>query len=155
MQPIERFLNTGCITSNMVFKEGNIPWNKELKGIHLSPKSEFTTERTIGKNNVNWKGKEVGYWGLHMWIRRHKSKLENCEKCNKKGYLHLANISKEYKRDINDYKWLCVSCHAKYDKKGLNRKINIFFEDNFSRLSKELKNNILNGIKLYGYLKVF
>lgn len=25
----------------MAFKKGNIPWNKNLKGIHLSPKSEF------------------------------------------------------------------------------------------------------------------
>jgi len=39
--------------------------------------------------------------------------------------------------------------------KELNRKINVFFEKNFSRLIKELKNNILNGIKLRGYLKVF
>lgn len=42
----------------------------------------------------------------------------------------------------------------KYEK-ALNRKISIFFEENFSRLSKELKNNILNGIVLKGYLKVF
>jgi len=42
----------------------------------------------------------------------------------------------------------------KYEKM-LNRKINIFFEDAFNKLSKELKNNIINGIKLDGYLKVF
>ena len=39
--------------------------------------------------------------------------------------------------------------------KYLNRKINIFFSDSFSRMSKELKNNIINGIILKGYLKVF
>jgi len=39
--------------------------------------------------------------------------------------------------------------------KILNRKINLFFEDNFSRLGKELKNNILNGAILRGYLTVF
>lgn len=39
--------------------------------------------------------------------------------------------------------------------KALNRKITLFFEENFSRLSKELKNNILNGIILRGYIKVF
>ncbi len=37
----------------------------------------------------------------------------------------------------------------------LKRKINIFFSDNFNNLSKELKNNMLNGIILKGYLKVF
>src|SRR3989344_2958987 len=41
-----------------------------------------------------------------------------------------------------------------YEKK-LNRKINLFFEENFSRLSGELKNNIINGTVLNGYLKVF
>ncbi len=43
---------------------------------------------------------------------------------------------------------------SSYEKK-LNRKINLFFEENFSRLSKELKNNVINGIILKGYLKVF
>ena len=42
----------------------------------------------------------------------------------------------------------------KYEKL-LNRKISLFFEENFSRLNNELKNNILNGIILKGYIKVF
>jgi len=42
----------------------------------------------------------------------------------------------------------------KYEK-ILNRKISLFFEEDFSKLSKELKNNILNGIVLKGYMKVF
>ncbi|MEK6940833.1 MAG: ArsR family transcriptional regulator [Nanoarchaeota archaeon] len=43
---------------------------------------------------------------------------------------------------------------SSYEKK-LNRKISLFFEKNFSRLSSELKNNIINGMILKGYLKVF
>lgn len=39
--------------------------------------------------------------------------------------------------------------------KAINRKINLFFNENFNSLSKELRNNIINGIILYGYLKVF
>ena len=42
----------------------------------------------------------------------------------------------------------------KYEKL-LNRKISLFFEENFSKLNPELKNNILNGIIIKGYLKVF
>jgi predicted nucleotidyltransferase len=42
----------------------------------------------------------------------------------------------------------------KYEKL-LNRKINLFFKRNFNDLSNELKNNIINGIKLYGFLKVY
>ncbi len=42
----------------------------------------------------------------------------------------------------------------KYEK-ILKRKISLFFGEDFSRLSKELKNNILNGVIIKGYLKVF
>jgi len=42
----------------------------------------------------------------------------------------------------------------KYEKQ-LKRKINIFFNSEFNKLSKELKNNILNGVILSGYFKVF
>lgn len=42
----------------------------------------------------------------------------------------------------------------KYEK-ILKRKINLFFEENFSKLSNELKNNMINGVILKGYLKVF
>jgi predicted nucleotidyltransferase len=37
----------------------------------------------------------------------------------------------------------------------LTREISIHFKEHFNDLSKELKNNILNGTKLYGYLKIF
>lgn len=39
--------------------------------------------------------------------------------------------------------------------KYLKRKINTFFSVNFNKLSKELRNNIINGVILKGYLKVF
>ncbi|MFH1590276.1 MAG: hypothetical protein ABIB43_06940 [archaeon] len=42
---------------------------------------------------------------------------------------------------------------SKYEKE-LNRHINLFFEKNFDKLSEELKQNIVNGDKLKGYLKV-
>ena len=42
----------------------------------------------------------------------------------------------------------------KYEKM-INRKIQLFFAENINKLPKELRNNILNGMKLSGYLKVF
>ncbi len=42
---------------------------------------------------------------------------------------------------------------SKYEKE-LKRKINIFFEKNFDKLSEELKQNIINGDKLKGYLRI-
>ncbi|MCK4555662.1 MAG: nucleotidyltransferase domain-containing protein [Candidatus Aenigmarchaeota archaeon] len=42
----------------------------------------------------------------------------------------------------------------KFEKK-LKRKISPFFSSDFNKLSDELKNNIINGLILKGYLKVF
>ena len=39
--------------------------------------------------------------------------------------------------------------------KNLGKKINFIFSDSFDKLSKELRNNIINGIMLKGYLKAF
>jgi hypothetical protein len=63
------------------------------------------------EKHPQWKGNDVGYGALHKWISKNKPKPELCEECNKKKLLELANISGEYKRDINDYRWLCRKCH--------------------------------------------
>lgn len=42
----------------------------------------------------------------------------------------------------------------KYEK-ILKRKISILFESDFKIISAELKNNIINGIRLYGFLRAF
>ena len=42
---------------------------------------------------------------------------------------------------------------TKYEKK-INRKINLLFEQNINNLSKELRNNIINGVVLYGFIKI-
>ena len=42
---------------NGQFKKGDEPWNKNMKGIHLSPHSEFKSgEQHTGKNHPSWKG---------------------------------------------------------------------------------------------------
>ena len=38
---------------------------------------------------------------------------------------------------------------------ALNRTINPLFSENFNKLSKELKNNIINGTILKGYIKIY
>lgn len=73
-----------------------------------------------GEKNGYWKGDKVGYAGVHLWIRRRKIKPKVCEKCKKEKRLDLSNVSGKYKRDVNDYRYLCKSCHSKYD--GYNLK---------------------------------
>jgi len=55
------------------------------------------------------------YKNLHAWVRRHKPKSIMCEMCRDNPAVELANISDEYKKDIDDYLWLCTSCHHKFD----------------------------------------
>ena len=60
-----------------------------------------------------------------------------------KSDIDLFVESKEKKIEVSRYE------------KTFKRKINLYFESNFNKLPEELKNNILNGQILRGYLKVF
>jgi hypothetical protein len=97
------------------------------KKLRLGLKGTFISEETkkkFGKSNEKhplWKGDKVSYSGLHLWVKRHKPCLfycENCKKAKEEYELELSNISGEYKRDINDYEYLCVRCHNDKDKVG-------------------------------------
>lgn len=84
---------------------------KIKKGQHLSPRTEFKK----GLIPHNYKGDEVGIAALHSWAKRKLDKPVNCQHCGKERRLHLANKDHEYKRNLTDWLWLCVSCHFKYD----------------------------------------
>lgn len=69
--------------------------------------------------SAHWKGDEVGYSGLHQWVKRQLGTPNTCEHCKKSGLsskaIHWANKSQQYKRDLSDWIRLCASCHKKYD----------------------------------------
>lgn len=114
------------------FPIGHEPWNKDLKGIHLSSLTEFPKGHTPWnkdkpfyqireeKNNM-WKGDEAGYFAIHLWVTNRLGRPQLCEHCGtttaKK--FEWANKSHEYKRDLNDWIRLCVPCHKKYDKDSI------------------------------------
>ena len=76
-------------------------------------KTQIFKKINNGKNNAMWKGNKVKYRALHEWIQNHKPKSKICENCKINPPYELANISGEYKRDVNDFEWLCRSCHSK------------------------------------------
>jgi ribosomal protein L31 len=88
--------------------------------------SEYTKKRisesVSDEKHPFWKGDKVGYNALHGWIRRNKPKPIFCEECKKNKSKDLSNISGNYKRDINDYRYLCHSCHMKLDFKSIKEK---------------------------------
>ena len=84
-----------------------------------------------GEKNPMWKGKEVGYSALHIWVERQLGKPKKCENCgedNPKKRYEWSSKSREYKRDLKDWQRLCVPCHRNYDlniiKKGVNENRN-------------------------------
>ena len=81
-----------------------------------------SSQRHINEKNQNWKGNFVTYNPLHAWIRVRKPKPDLCEECQVRPPRDLSNISRKYKRDISDYRWLCRSCHMIYDGSSLGRK---------------------------------
>lgn len=105
------------------------------------------TRGLLESKNPMWKGNDVGYFSLHQWIKSRKGKPLFCEQCGVKPPLDLANKSGDYTRDLNDWAWLCRSCHMTID--GRLKKIH-------SSLSKRNKDRALtcqrvvsNGIVTY------
>lgn len=84
-------------------------------------KSLSTIFLISGERNSMWKN-NVGFSGIHSYILRHKSKLDECESCHRRCRLDLAfkddkagSKNKVYTRNVNDYHWLCRKCHMKRD----------------------------------------
>ena len=62
-------------------------------------------------------GTSMKYVSLHTWVRNQKGKPLFCSNSSSheaKRY-EWANISGRYRKDVNDYKSLCPSCHRKED----------------------------------------
>lgn len=80
------------------------------------------------QHHPHWKGNAVGYCGVHDWVRLRLPVFSNCSFCeipnriiiDKRGvarnYLHLANLSGTYKRELEDWTYLCPPCHSYHDK---------------------------------------
>ncbi len=94
---------------------------KRIKEGKIKVSHSKDTRLKMGKSKLNnknpmWKGEVVGITSsLHQWIKNHKPKPKFCEICKKNKPYDLANISGKYKRDINDFEWLCRKCHMKKD----------------------------------------
>lgn len=95
-------------TGRTHFSKGESPWNKGLQGVQ-------SDERHGG-----WKGNKVGYYALHAWIKRKLGKAKYClfaktlySDCSPS--FQWANISREYKRNLEDWMQLCVRHHKQYD----------------------------------------
>lgn len=97
--------------------------HKPLSEEHKKKLSLAKINSYFGENNPSWKGDKVGYYGLHCWVRKQLGKANHCEECGldkipdgMKRYFQWANKSHKYKRDLKDWKQMCIKCHKQYDK---------------------------------------
>jgi hypothetical protein len=82
-------MNSGC------FKKGNRPWNDGVKGIHLSPSTEFKKGEMFGKDHYSWKGGVqiikndcvYLYDGINKRVRRPKKLYEEAHGEIPKGWI--------------------------------------------------------------------
>lgn len=100
-----------------------LDWNKEKKGKSLKMEHKEKVIKSLnhqkGEFNNNWKGDQVGYGGLHDWVRDNLGTPSLCAHCGKtKGSFEWANVSGEYKRDLSDWIRLCIPCHDIFDDVG-------------------------------------
>ncbi len=90
------------------------PWTKSGKC-----KSCIKIDKCNGENNNYWKGDNASYSEKHKWIKRNYGKANKCENeicpVDNPRYFHWANLSGTYKREMSDWKQMCVSCHQKFD----------------------------------------
>lgn len=118
-------------------RKGKSPWNKGRSGIYTQEtinklkeshkglkQSDQTIEKRIskfkGEKHWKWSGSDIGYAGLHQWVKKELGSPSKCEFCAKIAYghsIHWANKSHEYKREKDDWIRLCVKCHSQYDRK--------------------------------------
>jgi len=122
----QRTCSHSCQMKGNKFRQGKVPTNP------------FKPGETSGENNVNWSGDEASYGAIHDWVSYHRGKPKKCEHCGitdpSKRY-EWANVSKEYKREIDDWIRLCKKCHYAYDD------IQSFKEWNKKKVRKKLSNN--------------
>ena len=92
------------------FQKGHKPWNKELKGIHLSEKSEFKKGEHTGDEHPSWKGGVqvisndcVYLWkGINKRIRRPREVYEKHYGKIPKGYIIWHIDGNKHNDDIEN-----------------------------------------------------
>jgi len=122
---------------------------KEKKGIYPTYKSN--------RDNELFKT----YKKLNLILRIKQSNLldDIYDSCQPNSVILFGSSSKGEDIEESDIDLFIQAKEKKLNlkkyEKVLKRKVTLFFQENFSKLSNELKNNILNGIVLRGYIKVF
>ena len=93
---------------------------QDLKGEARDRWREKVRRSKLGSKNPNWKGgvnrySFDTYGSLHRWIRSKLLRPKLCQNCGLRLAIDCANKSGEYKKETNDWWWLCRRCHMALD----------------------------------------
>jgi len=92
-------------------------------------KNYFYGKHFFGENHPQWKGDDIGYIGIHVWLHKKLKKPKECVYCGEDiKPIEWASISHKAKRDLDDFIPLCRSCHHVYDDIASKRQ-----RDNYGR----------------------
>lgn len=109
------------------FKKGHQPWNAGTGKFADCIVCGKSYREQPNKKNLHCSvacreitiGDDIGYGGLHDWVRRILGRPKMCEMCgfysDNPKLLNWANKTGDYKRDVNDWIRLCRKCHHRYD----------------------------------------
>lgn len=92
-------------------------------------RTELRGGSMIGEKNPQWRGENVGIKALHDWVTTHKPKSELCEVCEQRQPQDLASIGHTYNRNLDEWRWLCRSCHMMVDIANGDRKVRDYTRD--------------------------
>jgi len=130
-----------CLTCNKIIenpRKGQIYCNQECYSKSPKLKEQAKKSKLIKDNSIptyeERYGKEKAEGikqkhseSIHDWVKEKLGKANHCEICGleeipkgMKRYFDWANISDEYKRDLDDWVQLCRKCHYQFD--NLKRK---------------------------------
>lgn len=86
--------------------------NKKLCSTYKSKRCRECWKKSIESTN---------YSALHQWVYRQKGAPMICQNCKRKitnrRFIHWANKSGKYLRDLSDWIRLCAKCHKVFDRK--------------------------------------
>lgn len=71
----------------------------------------------VKEKHPSWRGEEVSYGALHVWLKKNKTKTGSCSLCGAQRYTEWANVNPERKRsrNLDDYIEVCKPCHMRID----------------------------------------
>lgn len=93
-------------------------------GLHISEakRGKHNYWMPTGEKSALWRGSKASYSPLHKRVYKLKGKANSCDEigCTKiSKRFEWANLTGNYE-DINDYRSMCKSCHAKFDNAKFN-----------------------------------